>query len=89
MTRLASEAFVRVLPANKELPKICPDGEGGLMLVWQAPDNDDHTFMLTVHGMTLHGVTCAGTPNAECIDDIPFEPNQGIPQRILDCIPNA
>jgi hypothetical protein len=34
-TEQVSEAFLRALPAGKAFPKVSPDGEGGLMMVWE------------------------------------------------------
>lgn len=84
ITRQVSEAFLHALPAGKAFPKISPDGEGGLMMVWE---HGGEQFLLTVDDLRLHGVKAAGTSRAEYMDDVPFELAQDIPQRILDCIP--
>jgi hypothetical protein len=83
-TEQVSDAFLRGLPARKAFPRISPDGQGGLMMVWEGASDP---FLLTVDDLRLHGVVAAGTPHAQYLDDIPFDAAQDIPQRILDCIP--
>jgi hypothetical protein len=83
-TRETAEAFLRALPPGKAFPKISPDGEGGLMMVWEGTE---HPLLVTVDDMRLHAVIAAATPAAEYIDDILFGWGQEIPERILDAIP--
>ena len=83
-TRSVSEAFLRALPSGKALPKISPDGEGGLMMVWEG---SGRPFVLIVDDLRLHGVIAAGTPQAEYIDDMPLDSAQVLPDSILDAIP--
>lgn len=85
-TRNTAEAFLRALPRSKALPKLSPDGEGGLMMVW---DDGGRTLLVTVDNALLHAVIGAATPAAEYIDDIPFWLEREIPQRILDAISEA
>jgi hypothetical protein len=83
-TRETAEAFLRALPAGKAFPKISPDGERGLMMVWEGTERP---LLVTVDDMRLHAVIAAATPVAEYIDDIPFGRGQEIPERILDAVP--
>jgi hypothetical protein len=83
-TRQTAEAFLRALAADKASPKISPDGEGGLMMVWE---DNDHPLLVTVDDMRLHVVFAAATPFAEYIDNIPFGRGQEIPERVLNAIP--
>jgi hypothetical protein len=83
-TRQIAEAFLRALPAGKALPKISPDGEGRLIMAWEMTDGP---LLMTVDDLSLHAVIAAGTPNAEYIDDMPFDPLEPISQKILDSIP--
>jgi hypothetical protein len=83
-TRQTAEAFLRALPVDKASPKISPDGEGGLMMVWE---DNDHPLLVTVDDMRLHVVVAAATPFAEYVDDIPFGRGQEIPERVLNAIP--
>lgn len=77
---------MRALPRSKALLKLSPDGEGGLMMVW---DDGGRTLLVTVDNALLHAVIGAATPAAEYIDDIPFWLEREIPQRILDAISEA
>jgi hypothetical protein len=83
-TQHVSEAFLRALPSGKVLPKISPDGEGGLMAIWEGSGKP---LVLTIDDLRLHGVIAAGTPQAEYIDDMPLDSAQVIQDRILDAIP--
>jgi hypothetical protein len=83
-TAVAAEMILRALPASKALPRIAPDGEGGLMMVWEGRGEP---FLLTIDNFRLHGVIAAATPQAEYIDDMPFDERQIIPRPILDAIP--
>ena len=83
-TQQAAEAFLRVLPAGKAFPKISPDGEGGLMMVWEGAGDP---LLLTIDNLRLHAVVAAATPRANYINDLPFDWAQVIPQPILDVIP--
>jgi hypothetical protein len=83
-TQHVSEAFLRALPSGKALPQISPDGEGGLMMVWERSGGP---FILTIDDLRLHGVMAAGTPQAEYMDDLPLDSAQVIPDQVLDAIP--
>jgi hypothetical protein len=83
-TQLTAQVFLRALPASKALPKISPDGEGGLVMVW---DGTTGPLLLTIDGFHLHAVIGATTPQAEYVDNAPFGLGRNIPQRILDSIP--
>ena len=83
-TQQAAEAFLSALPAGKALPKISPDSEGGVMMLWERPDAP---FLLTIDNLRLHAVIAAATPRAKYIDDLAFDGVQVIPQPILDAIP--
>lgn len=60
-------------------PKIAPDGEGGLVLAWQAPT----TTLVVVSGWVLGVVTKAGTPEATYTDDVRYD-GDSIPDMVLD-----
>ncbi len=84
ITQLTAQRFLLALPAGKALPKISPDGEGGLVMVWEGATGP---LLLTIDDFHLHAVIGATTRQAEYIDDVPFGPGRNIPQRILDSIP--
>lgn len=85
-TAEASKAFFTMLIKKiTKLPKIAPDGEGGLLSVWE---KEGHTAMLVIDGWNLHLVTKAMTPNASYFDDIKFNEDE-IPTEIYDGILEA
>lgn len=85
-SRATAEAFLRALPDNKSLPKLSPDGEGGVMMVWEA---HNRTLLVTADESVLHTVFAAATPDAVYLNDIPFNAAKTIPREILDAIPTA
>lgn len=84
MTASTASAFFAALPANKRLPKIAPDGEGGLMAIWEKSPGP---LLLTVDDSRLHAVIAATTKDAEYLDDTSFD-LVAIPTRILSEIPS-
>lgn len=74
--------FFRALPNDRELPQIAPDGEGGLLLVWEPPIGN---CIVTVQNDRLHLVTNPGTPAVGYVDDEPFRGR--IPVSILHLLP--
>ena len=82
-TEHAAQLFLSTLPSGKALPKISPDGEGGLLMVWE---RDGDPLLITVDDLRLHAVIGATTGHAEYMNDIPFDRPE-IPQAILDAIP--
>jgi len=85
-SRATAEAFLRTLPDNKTLPKLSPDGEGGVMMVWEG---NGRTLLVTADETVLHAVFAAATPDAVYLNDIPFDAAKTIPREILDAIPAA
>jgi hypothetical protein len=83
-TSAAATAFLQALNTARVLPKISPDGEGGLLLVWERVENP---VLVVVEGWRLHLVTAAATPRATYSDDLPFDGEQ-IPKVVLDAIPS-
>ena len=81
---MTAKYFFHLLPASRALPKISPDGEGGLMMIWECNGNP---LLVTVDNRRLHAVTSATTPRAQYHDDVPFDDVSEIPQVILDAIP--
>lgn len=79
----AARAFFRVLPDDVILPKISPDGEGGLLMAWESRDK---LVMAVIDGWLMHLVDAATTTNAVYLDDILFDGNR-IPSAIMDALP--
>jgi hypothetical protein len=81
LTQQTAEKFFRTLPAGKAFPKVSPDGEGGLMLIWASPQS----VLITVDDLKLHMVVAAATAQAEYLNDIVL--GELIDNRILNAIP--
>jgi hypothetical protein len=72
------------LPEYKMLPKISPDGEGAVMMVW---DGGTDPLLITVDDNCLHMAVAVTTPFVVYYNNIDFD-GLFIPQNILDVIPN-
>lgn len=81
----AAEVFIEALPRNAPLPKISPDADGALLMVW-VRDNDK--TLVAIENWAIHAVAHAGTPLAEYYEDIEFE-GGNIPQDILNIVAAA
>ena len=79
----AARAFVTMLPSAYQLPRIAPDIEGDIGMIWES---GDHTVLLTVEGWRLHAVIDPTSPNSQSIDDLPFD-GEVIPTRIRRHLP--
>lgn len=75
--------FLQVLPTNRYLPQVSPDGEGDIMLVWVPPNGN---CIVTVQECLLHLLDQPGTRNVEHIDAQPFF-GERIPIAVLQAIP--
>ena len=83
-TAWAAVAFLQTLPGNAALPKIAPDGEGGLTMVWEQGRGE--SLLLVIDGWRIHLVLAAATPNAEYLDELPFD-GEEIPPKVSAAIP--
>lgn len=79
----AAEGFLEALPRHKQLPRVAPDGEGGLLMAWDVPG--EGRTLITVGDWVLYAVARAGTAQAHYFDDTPFE--EVIPDELLAAIP--
>lgn len=82
-TAEAAVAFIQALRSNMHLPKIAPDGDGGLMAVWEG---ESPPVALVVDHWKMHLVTNAATARAEYFDDLPFD-GVRLPKELLEFIP--
>jgi hypothetical protein len=82
-TAEASVGFIKALGGTMQLPKIAPDGEGGLMAVW---DDGDAPIALVVDNWNMHLVTGATTPRAQYFDSLPFDGTR-LPEELVVSIP--
>lgn len=79
----AAIAFVRCLPNTVELPRVSPDGEGGILFVWATgPDK----LVVVIDGWKLHAVEKATTANAKYHDDLVFAGDE-LPEALLRALP--
>ena len=82
-TANAAAAFFHALPARAALPRISPDGEGGLLMAWETRGD---LVVAVLAGWRIHLVAAATTPRARYLDDLLFDGEQ-IPRVILESIP--
>jgi len=79
----AAVTFLEKLPNIFQLPKVAPDSEGDIMMVWEAMDR---ATLLTVSGWRLHAVVDPTGVRPEHFDNVPFD-GDVIPTRILLQLP--
>jgi hypothetical protein len=78
MTAVFSVFVVRQLPHDRPLPKIAPDVDGGLLMVWEGR----RTVLATVEGDRIHIVVDPGTPNASHFDSVKLT-GRALPPELL------
>jgi len=78
----ANILFNTLLPAAK-IPKVAPDGEGGLMVVWE---HEVDPVVLVVDNWKVHLITAATTPRAQYFEDLPFDGEQ-VPRQVIEAVP--
>jgi len=76
-------AFIRQLPADRAFPKIAPDGEGGVMLVWQ---NQGSEALVTIDRTMLFLVERPGEADSYHFAPLRFD-GEIIPSIILERLP--
>ncbi len=81
-TARAAMAFLRQLPLRATLPRISPDGEGSLAMLWEGTD----PLLVTIDNWRIHMVEGATTAHAKYLDDVPFaeEIPEGVLRAVLD-----
>lgn len=70
------------LADDKLLPKISPDGEGDIIMVWGEPPQ----FVLTIEQASLHGVVNPGSRRSKHIAPVEFDGRE-VPSEIIAQIP--
>lgn len=73
-----SVALLNALPRHAALPKIAPDGDSGVVMVWEVNDTQ---LLLTVDEQGLHCVQNAGTPAAVYHDDLYYD-GSALPEQL-------
>ena len=77
-----AKRFLRGLSDNMVLPKVAPDGDGDVLLVW---DDGAPRLIVTVESARIHAAVNPGTSSSEHFDDIEF--GESIPNRIAKLVP--
>lgn len=78
----AAIVLIDALPRTAPLPKVAPDGDGGLLLAWTLASGA--RTLVTIDGWTIHCVSHAGTEMAEYSDDLAFHGT--IPTEVQEAI---
>ena len=78
----AAVAFTRQLSAEYQLPRVAPDDEGDIIMVWEA----DTTVLLTIEGWRMHIVLNPATQQSVHLPVGIFD-GETIPDALLDHIP--
>jgi hypothetical protein len=76
-------AFVRQLPRDRAFPKIAPDGEGGIMLVW---NSQQCKALITVSQSRLFLIANPGQPDSHHFQPLRFD-GERIPAIVLAELP--
>ncbi|MCM3563716.1 hypothetical protein [Hydrogenophaga intermedia] len=79
----AAQGFINALPRGRTLPKLAPDGEGGVVLAWEVPNRG--RTLITIADWEAYAVSDAGTKQAQYFDDMPIDGI--IPDSLLSVIP--
>ncbi|WP_158934062.1 hypothetical protein [Burkholderia sp. S171] len=79
----AAKALFSILLPSRQTPKIAPDGEGGLIAVW---DVKTPHAVLVIDNWKLHLVTAAATQEAQYFDELSFD-GESVPDAISEFIP--
>ena len=81
-TARAAKMFLDLIPHAAMLPRIAPDGDGGLTVVWERNGNHD---LLVIEDWTIHIVRNAATNHAQYEDNIRFD-GQRLPDPVKPLI---
>ena len=78
-----ARALFEILLPTYEVPKVAPDGEGGLIAIWE---KQNRSTVLVIDNWKLHLVVNATTPEARYVDDVSFD-GEHLPDVIVESIP--
>ena len=82
---VAACGFIKLLPHDAIMPRVVPDGEGGLAAVWDCLDG---VLLVVIDDAHLHVVVRATTPEARYHDQLPFQPDgMLLPAEVLAVLP--
>lgn len=82
VSRCRSVAFLSALPRKTMLPRVAPDGEQGVVMIW---DKNDRQLLLTLDEQSMHCVQNAGTLHAIYHDDLHYD-GVNMPQQVVDAL---
>ncbi len=83
-TARTARSLLKILPSDRELPRIAPDGEGGLYMAWE--ELGEQTVIVGISEDELYAVVGPGTPKSRHVQETKFDQNV-IPPEILNVIP--
>jgi hypothetical protein len=83
-TSRTAQRFLEVLPPDRELPRVAPDGDGGLYMAWGKPGQP--TVVVGIVDNAVYGVVAPGTPQSRHIPEQEFD-GENVPPEILSAIP--
>ena len=84
-SRRAAGRFLSLLPNDCRLPRVSPDGEGGVVLAW---DQNERALLVSLQGWTLHFVNAPARSAADYLDDVAFG-GETIPDGLTGLIPRT
>jgi hypothetical protein len=76
-------SFISQLPSDRAFPKVAPDGEGGIMLVW---DSQQQKELITIDRTTLLLIENPGQLDSHHFRPLRFD-GERIPPIILERLP--
>jgi hypothetical protein len=80
----SAKAFISMLPQGAKLPRVVPDGEGGLMAIWGDGVGE---LMAIIDDAHIHFVVHPTAPNAKYYDDVPFSGSDFLlPPEVLEIL---
>jgi len=82
-TRSSAIALFSALPPGLVPPKLSPDGDGGLMMLWES---GTASALAVLDGWMIHVVKAPATAQAEYFDNVPYD-RERIPPALLQAIP--
>jgi hypothetical protein len=75
--------LIQALPKDRGLPKIVPDGEGALLLMWETPQRE---VLVIVDDNALHLVRHPASAQTEYVENLRLDGAE-IPESILGSVP--
>jgi hypothetical protein len=84
-TARAASALITLFPNAIRLPKILPDSDGALTMVW---GSETAPLLALIDGWCIHVAVRATTPDAKYYPGIPFNGSE-IPSELANHLPNS